>query len=104
GGIAFHDANNLVVVAGSGAGPVGMWDITTPNTKFAAANVTGSVRGITQKNGIGCVAQPAEGIITIFPVDLTLFTSVSSPAGAAGSHPWSVDMAQLGAELDCVSI
>ena len=103
-GIAFDTAKNLVAVAGSSTGPVGLFDITNPGAHFTSANVTGSVKGIAQKDGTGCVAQPNEGIVTIFPVDLTLSTSISSPTGAAGSQPWSVDMAQIGAELDCVSI
>jgi len=55
-------------------------------------------------NDIGCVAQPTEGVVTIFPVDLLLSTSISSSAGSAGSQPWSVSMVHIGAELDCVSI
>jgi hypothetical protein len=104
GGIAFYAPKNLVLVSGSSTGPVGMWNITNPSTKFAPANITGSTRGIAQKDGIACVAQPTEGVVTIFPADLTLFTSVSSPAGTAGGQPWSVDMVQIGTELDCVSI
>ena len=105
-GIAFDSAKNLAVVAGSGAGAVALFDITNPTGPghFGSANVTGSVRGVAQLNDIGCVAQPTEGVVTIFPVDLTLFTSISSSAGSAGSQPWSVSMVQIGGELDCVSI
>lgn len=103
-GIAFDNANNLLAVAGAACGPVCLYDLTDPVNKFSSANVSGSVKGISQRNGTGCVAQPSEGIVTIFPVDPTLHTSVSSPPGTAGAHPWSVDMAQIGTDLECVSI
>jgi hypothetical protein len=103
--VAFDSANNLVAVARSSAGPIGLFDITKPPAvNFAPANVTGSVTEVVQLDGTGCAAQPDEGKVTIFPMDNTVFTSISSPAGAAGSKPWSVAMVHVGTELDCVSI
>lgn len=104
GSVAFDSINNVAAIAHANCGPVCLYDLTDPAHKFGAANVSGSVKGIAQSNGTGCVAQPTEGVVTIFPMDLTKFTSVSSPGGAAGTAPWSVDMAQIGTDLECVSI
>jgi hypothetical protein len=107
-GIAFESTRNLIILAASGAGAVAMFDAANPLAPghFSSANVSGSTKDVAtlSGSGLGCVAQPTEGIVTIFPVDLTSSTSVSSPAGTVGSKPWSVAMTQVGAELDCASI
>ena len=105
GGIAFDSTKNLIILAATGAGTVAMFDAANPLAPghFSSANVSGSAKDVATLGGLGCVAQPTEGVVSIFPVDLTLFTSISSPAGAVGTKPWSVAMSQLGAELDCVS-
>lgn len=108
GSIACDAGKNLVVVTNGSSGPITMFDFTNPTAAghFAPANVTGSVKGVAmdEASHTGCVVQPNENKVTIFPVDLTLFISVSSPAGAVGSKPWSVATVHVGTELDCVSI
>jgi hypothetical protein len=105
-GIAFDSAKSLVAVAGSSLGPVGLFDVTNPTAAghFGPANVTGSVKDVAQLDDFGCVAQPNEGKVTIFPMDLTASSSVSSPAGAVGVKPVSVAMARVGTLLTCLSI
>jgi hypothetical protein len=106
GSVAFDASKNLVAVANSSAGAVALFDVNNPTAPghFTSANVTGTVKEVVQLNDLGCAAIPATGIVTIFPMDLLATTSISSPAGAAGSKPWSVAIVHVGTELDCVSI
>ena len=106
GSVAFDANKNIVAVAGASTGSIGLYDVTNPTAPghFTSANVVGTVKEVAQLNDLGCAAIPGSGIVTIFPMDLIAFTSVSSPAGGTGSKPWSVAMVHVGTELDCLSI
>ena len=106
GSVAFDSGKNLAAVASAGSGSVTLYDVTNPTAPghFGSANVTGTVKEVVQLDDVGCAAIPGSNIVTVFPIDLLATTSISSPAGAVGSKPWSVAMQHVGTELDCISI
>ncbi len=95
--IAFDSESGMLIGSTLRLAGAGSIDPVTGNS---VNNITGSAVGVAGADGVGCVAQPVEGLATTFgDAPNSTVPTLSQPAG---KEPWAVAIAALGSGKSCV--